>query len=90
MEGSKFFYKAEFEYESETAPFVYIGAPAGPWKQFIKNSKKDKDFVAGLCKVEEADGKTKLLLQAQMGKGSKALFLKAVNKQLLKKISAVA
>lgn len=84
VEGVKFFYKAEFEYENgEKAPFMYIGAPAGHWKKFIKESKKDKDFVAGFCKLEQEEGK--LLLEAKMGKGSKAMFLKAVNKELLKK-----
>ena len=88
VEGSKFFYKAEFDYGTgEVAPFLYIGPPAGAWKQFIKDSKKDKDFVAGVCKLETQDGVQKLLMKAQMGKGSKAAFLKAVNKELLKKNS---
>jgi len=91
VEGDKFFYKAEFDYEKgDTAPFMFIGAPAGPWKKYIKDSKKDKDFVAGLCKLEIDGSDKKLLLQAKMGKGSKALFLKAINKQLLKKLSIKA
>lgn len=91
IEGSKFFYKAEFDYANgELAPFMYIGAMASPWKMYVKQSKKDKDFVAGLCKLEMQDGVQKLLLKAEMGKGSKALFLKAVNKELLKRIGVKA
>jgi hypothetical protein len=90
--GTKFFYKAQFNYlNGEIAPFVYIGAPAGPWKIFIKNSKRDKDFAAGLCSLGQNEaGDTELKLLAQMGKGDKGLFLKEINKQLLRKINVKA
>jgi len=94
IEGASFFYKAEFEYENgECAPFLYIGSIDANWKKYIKTSKKDKDFVTGVCKLEtggENSQVQKLLLKAEVGKGSKAPFLKAINKQLLKKLSVKA
>lgn len=91
LEGSRFFYKADFEYETgEKAPFMYIGPLTGLWKKYIQASKRDKDFVAGICQLTEEEGRKKLLMEAKMGKGSKALFLKAINKELLKKLAVKA
>lgn len=91
IEGSKFFYKAAFDYKiGEKAPFLYIGSFGGPWKKYIQSSKKDPDFVAGVCKLQKEGNETTLLMEAQMGKGSKALFLKDVNKELLKKLGIKA
>jgi len=93
VEGSSFFYKAEFDYDNgESAPFLYIGTEGAHWKKYTKASKKDKDFVAGVCKLEGGDNgqAQKLLLKAEVGKGSKASFLKAVNRELLKKLSIKA
>lgn len=92
VEGSKFFYKADFEYDNgETAPFLYIGPAAGPWKTFIKDTKRDKDFVAGLCRLETSDaGDKELKLLSKLGKGDKPVFLKAINKLLLKRLSVKA
>lgn len=93
IEGANFFYKAEFNYKNgERAPFLYIGPEDSNWKKYTKASKKDKDFVAGVCRLEAGEnGKPpKLLLKAEVGKGSKASFLKAVNTELLKKLSVKA
>jgi len=90
--AAKFFYKAEMEYiNGEKAPFLYIGSPAGAWKMFIKNAKKDADFAAGICKLEtNADGSLKLLLCVEAGKGGKPIFLKVLNKVILRKTDAEA
>lgn len=93
VEGSSFFYKAEFDYDNgEPAPFLYIGSESALWKKYTKASKKDKDFVGGVCKLEGGENgqAQKLLLKAEVGKGSKAAFLKAVNRDLLKKLSIKA
>lgn len=94
IEGSSFFYKAAFEYDNgEYAPFLYIGPIDENWRKYIKASKKDKDFVSGVCKLEtDVDDKSrqKLLLKAEVGKGSKAIFLKKINRELLKKAGVKA
>lgn len=71
---------------------MYIGSESALWKKYTKASKKDKDFVGGVCKLEGGENgqAQKLLLKAEVGKGSKAAFLKAVNRDLLKKLSIKA
>jgi len=87
---SQFMYKSEFAYSDGTGPMIFIGAPAGDWKKFVKDHKKDADFAAGYCKLEATDEGLKLSLQVKMGKGGKAPMLKAINKELMRKANATA
>jgi len=82
-EPTRFFYDSEFDYGGVAGkqPMLYIGEIPTMWKKYIKEHKKEKTFAAGLCMT---DGKDGLKLEVQVGKGGKAMVLKAINKELLK------
>lgn len=82
-----FVFKAELDYdkEEELMPFIYLGELTASWKNYIKATKKDKDFMAGTAQlILNEQGEKVLQLQTDTGKGDKPIFLKALNKKLLK------
>jgi hypothetical protein len=86
VEPQRFFYDSEFDYGGEIGKqaLFYIGDIPTMWKKYIKEHKKEKTFAGGLCMTDE-NGEIKL--EIQVGKGGKAMVLKAINKELLKPFS---
>lgn len=74
---------AEFK-ETDPMPFVYLGEMPQSWKNFKKEQKAEKSFVAGHCFVEPLGEGYTIKMLPEVGKGAKDSTVKAVNKELKK------
>ncbi|BDS12421.1 hypothetical protein [Aureispira anguillae] len=74
---------AQFQ-ETDPLPFVYLGEMPQSWKNFKKENKAEKTFVAGRCFVEPLGEGFTIKMLPEVGKGAKDSTVKAVNKELKK------
>lgn len=65
-------------------PFVYLDDMTQIWKDFKKENKTEKSFVAGRCYIENLGKGFILKMLPEIGNGAKESTVKAVNKELKK------
>lgn len=83
-----YFLKTNHEFldkAGQDIPTLILGKPSAEWMQFIKAKlKTEKNFCSyGTCKIEQVDGKSRLVLDAEQGNAKRKLAKKLVEKFLL-------
>lgn len=76
--------------KNKVAPMLWIGDIPPLWKKVISQDfRKRKDFAYGTLAFDSKEGETSILaLTILKGKGGKDLFIKEINKSLLRKIKS--
>lgn len=93
VEGTtNFIYQSEFEYANgRKAPLLMVGALRGPWREYVRRHASSPGFAAGECEAKkDADGKIRLALKADRGRGTGPSHARTLNAGPLRRIGVEA